>query len=72
MKISLENIAHETRAYMQDGKVIFKPSKEMECIPCSIKDDKTIYTCFVKTDRMTAIPWGGGGGGVQVHDLRIV
>ena len=56
MKISLENIAHGTRAYMQDGKVIFKPSKEMECIPCSIKDNKTIYTCFVETDRMTAIP----------------
>ena len=29
MQISLENIAHGTRAYMQDGKVISKPSKEM-------------------------------------------
>ena len=35
MKISLENITHGTRAYMQDGKVNFKPSKEMECGPCS-------------------------------------
>ena len=65
MNISLENIAHGTRAYMymQDGKVIFRLSKEMECIPCSIKDDKAIDRKYVfcKNRQGDCNAMGGGG-----------
>ena len=76
---TLDNITHGTRAYMQDGKVNFKPIKEMECSPCSkmTKQAKTPIkrtgkkpmfdgeSDFSETDRLDDCNTivGGGGGG---------